>query len=333
MAMMGRDDYAKTYSSMKSRKSKNKGLIYIEDITDKPFWERIATEHTVSLYSEQGEKIITGKSKLLKVCSANQLIAIDSDFDYLCPQHREAGSICVDKKDFILQTYAHGIENILLSPNFLHEVLDNHFSLYLNNHNNPILNIFGKLSEIWYPVYPKILYLVNLEGEGSFDKHHTKWIKGITINENQEINCECDDCIVEAYRDKINILDKELSQLIENQEQYSAFCQDLQSKGFSKENIYAFIRCHDFENQFVIKIMKKIIKIRQNKEKKYVEEQFSNTEVSNRKKQIANYFEEKNYINTILHHYFFNTYFETAKQNDFFIKKIIDKYQYIIQTS
>ena len=95
--MIGNQQYAATFASIKSHKQKQQGVIYIEDITDKKFWEKIATQHFVQLYSEQG-RAITGKSKLLEICSKNNLIAIDSDFDLICPNHRRESIIFSEKK-------------------------------------------------------------------------------------------------------------------------------------------------------------------------------------------------------------------------------------------
>lgn len=180
MAMMGRDDYAKAYSTIQSRKQKPSGVIYIEDISDKVFWEKIAFSHVVKLYSEN-DKAITGKSKLLQICSANQLIAIDSDFDYLCPQHRPESILYSEKKTYILQTYAHGRENIVFSPECLHEILDSKFKLYIDNHDNPILEIFKELSAIWFEPYRKFLFLLN-----NWQSQHDDWIAQIQFH-----NKEC----------------------------------------------------------------------------------------------------------------------------------------------
>lgn len=325
MTMMGRDDYTKAYSIVKSRKQKTLGVIYIEDITDKQFWQNIAVHHEVKLYSDAG-KMITGKSKLLQICSANQLIAIDSDFDELCPNHRDESILLSEKKQYILQTYAHGRENITFSPNYLHQILENKFKLYIDNHPNPILSIFEKLSEIWFESYQKFLFLHNHKNTNFT---HDDWIKSISFK-NQEIKMIALNQDFSIYQNRISDLNQQLNQHIENQNDFMMFCKHLAEKGFSKYHVWAFIRCHDFENKFVEPILKEIIKVRQNKELGDVEKQYSENEISSRKQEIVNYFKEINSLKTILHHYFYDVYFPNHKHNDYFLQKIVIDYAQVI---
>ena len=51
--MKDKQQYAVTVSLIKSHRQKRQGIIYIEDITDKEFWEKIATQHLVQLYSDE----------------------------------------------------------------------------------------------------------------------------------------------------------------------------------------------------------------------------------------------------------------------------------------
>lgn len=332
MAMMGRDDYAKTYSMIKSRKKKSLGVIYIEDITDKQFWQKIATHHEIKLYSEQG-KTITGKSKLLQICSKHQLIAIDSDFDDLCPNHRPESAICHNKSTFILQTYAHGRENIVFSPDYLHEILNKKFQLYIDNHDNPILAIFEKLSEIWFEPYQKFLYL--------FDEQkciHDDWILQIqfqTIGKQKyHESKECQDIAVKQdfseYAQRLSDFDDKLTQKISNQADFKKFCEHLTVKGFNKETVWAFIRCHDFEEKFVLPLMKSIHENRKNKEFGYIVDKYTEREIGSRKGEIANHFNNQNDLLTILHHYFYDVHFNIAKTSNPFLNKTIQDYHHII---
>lgn len=326
MAMMGRDDYAKAYSTIKSRKQKTQGVIYLEDITDKDFWGGIAFNHVVKLYSENG-RTFTGKSKLLQICSANQLIAIDSDFDDLCPQHHPESILCAQNKDYILQTYAHGRENIVFSPECLHEILDSKFKLYLDNHDNPILAIFQKLSAIWFEPYRKFLFLFNQN-----QYQHDDWIAQIQFH-----NKECQEIALKQdfsnYVMRLAKWNDELNQSIHNQADFEQFCIHLQSKNFDKTNVWAFIHCHNFESQFVEKLFKEIVANRQNQEKQYVETQFSSNEINDQRKKIFNQFAAMNDIKTVLNHYFYDVYFPQAKETDVFLRKIVADYAKIIQAA
>ncbi|WP_066804706.1 DUF4435 domain-containing protein [Moraxella oblonga] len=330
--MMGRifdehiADYAKILSQFESNDKSKLGIIYIEDITDKQFWQKIATKHEVKLYSENGSTI-TGKSKLLQICNQNQLIAIDSDFDYLCPNYRDESILFHNNSSFILQTYTHGRENITYSPECLHRILENKFQLYLENHYNPILDIFNELSKIWFEPYCKLLFLLNNKYH---QISHDDWINTIKFS-----NQECQDIALKqdfsSYKDRISKFHNQLNQCTQNQNDFLKFCNELEQKNFTNHTVWAFIRCHDFENKFVEPLIKEIIKSRQSKELGDIDSQYSKNEIGNRKSEIINYFKEVNHIKTILHHYFYDTYFDVAKNSNIFLAKIIQDYQYIIQ--
>ena len=322
--MMGNNQYAQTLAKMKSGKQKNKGVIFIEDISDKAFWEKIATQHIVQLYSENGQSI-TGKSKLLKICSSNQLIAVDSDFDWVCPNHRTESALCSEKKDFILQTYAHGRENLVLSPDYLHDVLNQHFKLYLDNHDNRIQEIVHKLADCWVEPYRKFLFLMN----NQFDKFtHDDWINAIIFQgkESQEIALDLN---FTQYQKRLSELDNQLNQYIENQQDYKQFCENLANLGFETQRVYGFIRCHDWEENFVFPIIEMICSNRIKKEMDNVSHLFQD-ELKSRKEQINHHFKKNCGIQTILHNHFYQSYFSSAHAENFFIQKIVQDYQRII---
>lgn len=321
------EKYSQAYNELlaefESNDKSKLGVIYIEDITDKQFWQKIATKHEVKLYSENSTTI-TGKSKLLQICSKNQLIAIDSDFDYLCPNHRDK-SLLINNSPFVLQTYAHGRENIVFSPDCLGQILDEKFQLYLDNHNNEIVNIFQQLSEIWFEPYQKFLYLFNLN-----KYEHDYWVENIRLKgkecQNITLNLDFSD-----YKARMLALDTQLNQQIDNQDEFNDFCKELTKKSFEKYNVWAFIRCHNFKDNFVIPLLKTIIKHRQDKELGDVQNNYAQNEISDRRKGVTNYFKDINSIETVLHHYFYDVYFKKEKQNHQFVSKIISDYDAIIK--
>lgn len=323
--MMGNNQYAQTLAKMKSGKQKNKGVIFIEDISDKAFWEKIATQHIVQLYSENGQPI-TGKSKLLKICSSNQLIAVDSDFDWVCPNHHDESALCSAKKDFILQTYAHGRENLVLSPDYLHDVLNQHFKLYLDNHDNRIQEIVQKLAECWFEPYRKFLFL---KDNGFSQFTHKHWIKHITFKgkESQEIALKLN---FEKYEQRLLELDNHLNQYITNEQNYQEFCEHLTKQGFSKQRVYGFIQCHSWKDKFVFPIIEMICSQRIKTEMRSIGNYFQGKELSNRRGQINKHFKENCGIQTILHNHFYQSYFSSARADNFFIQKIVKDYQRII---
>lgn len=325
--MKDKQQYAVTFSFIKSHRQKRQGVIYIEDITDKEFWEKIATQHLVQLYSDKG-RAITGKSKLLEICSKNNLIAIDSDFDLICPNHRRESVIFSEKKAFILQTYTHGLENLIFSPECLYEILNRNFKLYLEDHNNNIQKIIQNLTKIWFEPYRKFLFLMNSQ-HANFN--HNDWINNIKFQ-----NTECQEIVVNlnfsAYQERLEKLNQYLKQNIDD-EKYHLFCIWLSEHYFDRQQVYAFIRCHDWAESFVLPIVRMIISNRIKKEIAHVNKNFQGNELICRKNQVNNYFKDNCNIKTVLHSYFYHSYLPNACSNgtDFFLLKIIKDYERILK--
>ena len=261
---------------------------------------------------------------LLDKSNKGLLIAIDSDFDELCPNSITQNWANHQNSRFVLRTYAHGRENIIFSPECLHEILDKKFKLYLDNHDNPIFNIFKQLSAIWFEPYQKFLYLFNQK-----QYEYDDWISKIQVHKQK-----CQDIALKndfsAYTSLLSEFDAEMNQQISNQDDFQTFCDELTNKSFNKENVWAFIRCHDFENKFVLPLMKEIVKNRQKQELGDVENHYVQNESGTRKQAVSNYFKEINNLQTILHHYFYDVYFDYAKNRNIFIKKIIADYGNLI---
>lgn len=338
-----RKSFLETKNDIRNRKlddtNKKIGYLYVEDITDKEFWQKIATEHTVMVYQNNAKFFMVGKGNLLYYkndgeseslldkCSHRLLIAIDSDFDEVCPNSIESNWIFHHNKKFILQTYAHGRENIVFSPDCLYQILEHKFKLYIDNHNNPILDIFEKLSALWFEPYQKFLFLYN-QKNASFT--HDDWIKEISF-QNQEKKDIALNQDFSAYQARMSALNQKLNQYLDNQDEFISFCKHLREKGFSKEYVWAFIRCHDFESQFVQVLLGVLKHHRLHQEKLYIQQNFSGQEIGNQNRKLANYFNDKMDSQTVLENYFYDTYCQNYKHQDLFLQKIVADYQRVIQ--
>lgn len=315
--------YAVSFGSIRSHKTKSKGVIYIEDITDKPFWEEIAVNHFIQLYSD-GDRNFTGKSKILNICSQNNIIAIDSDFDFICPSHRDECILFWNNQDYILQTYAYSRENLIYSSEYLADFLDNKFKVYLDNHPNQIVDIMNGLSTVLYEPYLKYLFLKNEKVSLPF-----KWEEEIGFVVDSGSN---DEGMLKQiinlnfvnYKLKIDSLANQLTPLITDPAKFSVFCSELTQKGLNKDSILYFIRGHNLEDEIVIPLIKQIKSQRMEAEKAYIDANFSANELGEKKGNLQNEFPQ---VKERLKTYFMDSYIHIAKQKNIFIKKIISDYE------
>jgi hypothetical protein len=91
-------DYQKAINSLKPKTSENSVLVYVEGNEDISFWRNILSpyEREISIKFEvkpySKDSLATGKRNLEKIFSQTGkylLIALDSDYDYLFPDHSD----------------------------------------------------------------------------------------------------------------------------------------------------------------------------------------------------------------------------------------------------
>lgn len=328
---LGDAEFFQQFAQFETDDKTKLGIIFIEDISDEIFWEKIAFRHNIQLYSTSGKEI-TGKSKLLQICSANQLIAIDSDFDELCPNYNPRSILFSNKRQYILQTYSYSRENIEFSPQCLSEILEKKFKVNIKNHVNYILNIFEKLSDIWFEPYQKFLFLKEIRAGKMKDKQWLDWIR-FQKKESQDIVLKLNFCEYEKRMLGLNIM---LDGYISNKNEFQKFCSILTGKGFDKKQVWAYIRGHDFEEHFVMKIIEHISSKRRRKELKgkkgrrllYIKNK--GIPKKERNTNFSKQFQSENSIKDVLVNYFYDVYFPNHKHNDYFLQKIVADYQRVI---
>lgn len=325
--------YAITFSKFKTHRKKNKGVIFVEDNDDKKFWAILASQHIPQLYSENG-KIQTGKGILLKKFSQNQLIAIDSDLDFICPKNSKSAIKMGKNYNYILQTYVYALENLIYTDEFLNEIFDIKFQMYEDHHTNNIAKIIENLSTILFKPYTKYLFLKNekialpFTWEKKIAFCNSKDYKKIS---NKQVNAIKKILALDFkdYEQKISLLNSQLEQILNSQDRkkYLKFYNSLQRKGLKPETTLFFVRGHDVEDFIILPLLYYIVQERLTIEETIIKNNFHNSQITARINNLHNNF---NKLTPSLEDYFIDVYIKKAMNDDYFLKKIVQHYNSII---
>lgn len=273
-------------------------LVYVEDESDIPFWSNIlGKNYSVRVYSkkidERWEKV-RGKGTLLKLAeqgllNEQQRIAIDADFDYLCPNYRSDGKIIQQHGQYIYHTFVYGRESIVYSHNYLNYFVKN--KLYYSHDVElqfDFMEFIELYSKLCYKPLTYFLYLreyhkieqIDLNQWGKYQsncksgkKNSDFWkcffvfdhfcdIRDLITNE-LKVNHD----LVKKLMIDINGFCEQLSKsefLIKSE--YQDFINELDERGLNEKNACYFINSHIFEDEIIKPIFDKLKTIIHQKE-------------------------------------------------------------------
>lgn len=157
--------------------------VYVEDISDKPFWAKLLNKVAKDKYKLKIHDYHSGKPALLKLLpdlNENLKLAIDADLDYLFP----IGNDHI-KHDHVLHTFAYSRESILLETSRLESFFDGLYEL--SNCKLQYAEFLKKFSE---QCYCALLVLVKryLAASKRLEDYNSAFD---VLNSNIKVNGEC----------------------------------------------------------------------------------------------------------------------------------------------
>lgn len=292
-------------------------LVYVEDESDIPFWSNIlGKNYSVRVYSkkidERWEKV-RGKGTLLKLAeqgllNEQQRIAIDADFDYLCPNYRSDGKIIQQHGQYIYHTFVYGRESIVYSHNYLNYFVKN--KLYYS-HDVELQFDFMEFIELYSKLcYKPLTYFLYLREYHKIEQIDlNQWGKYQSNCKSSKKNSDFWKCffVFDYLCDITDLLTNELKinhYLVQKlmldiddfcdslsksaffiQNEYQSFIKQLNERELSETNACYFINAHIFEDEIIKPIFTKLKAIIHQKEIECV----ANQDIS-RKNAVINHY-------------------------------------------
>lgn len=273
------------------KNSFEKGIVYIEDDSDQVFWEKFIDAVFPHQYNVQASIIDRpsqrGKRALEKLYeSANKkvLIAVDSDYDIICPSSNPQYSGFLLNNPFILHTCSYSKESVCI-----HKVHLNEFFKKIKHtikHDINILSFLEKFSKVAFDGLVIFAYELNHGNEKLLiqDDFHKCFniLEQELINEDLTINEESILIIqnnLEHYFVDMNYPPDVMNQMQEY----------LINLGINVDNAYRFISGHTVYN-LIFKVYSQLINKLKSMEIDRLKREFSGKELGNRVGQISDIF-------------------------------------------
>jgi len=305
-------EYIKAFTEIKLGKQKK--LIYVEDKSDIFFWEKLIKfsnleNYEILVYSNnriKGKRILETRFE-----DVNEyfMMAIDSDYDYLCPNHRK-GSFLESK--YILHTFGYSKESILIEKNRLNTFFKN--IKYTINHKVEINEFLDKFSHLCFKgLSLYINELINNRFEiqqNSFDSCFNILGEKLISEDDLSINLK--------LLDKIELKINNLFSNDVDEKEYKRTLDYISNFNINEDNAYRFISGHVLAD-LISKIDELLKKYLLKKELDLDKDHCQNPkEIPQRKKNLSNIFNSQFSIDTFYRYHFYDP-------EDFLIVKIQNK--------
>lgn len=329
------EDYITNPSFIEAYGFNNKWLLYVEDESDIPFWDAIINHIFPEKYDIKpavtGSENKRGKShleKLIDKLNEHFLIAIDSDFDFVCQNGRLPHSYNINSIKYILQTYTYSRESLQYSPKNIKDVMRR--TKYTISSNIDITKIINIFSDISFEILINFLYLKEKNIEIIVDNKkftESSLVKLIRLPNKCKItdfNFNINEVFFNQHKQKVCIVENKLDALITDKSDYTAFKKSLLDKGINISNAFLFISGHLYED-FIHQIFEHVIRILLDKEIKRLKSETHGTDLSDKILKLKTHFREYCSYKTMI-------YQKSIDPSDFYIQKIYEDVNKVIST-
>lgn len=291
-------NFIKSYNKMYFGSEKYN--LYTEDSSDTWFWEKFIEtnfpdRYRVTPWSKRGKANLTA---YLNKANYGALIAVDSDFDYLCPNI--GYGIEFQSNPYLLHTFAYSRESVLIEKIYLQQfVSDIKFTITYHIELDLFLKNFSALVFIGLI---KFIFLKNFSGE---NLNHDEFHRCFHITDKQIVTVSAqnkpviDMTVLDEILNNFQIYFHSYS--ISSAEESTARTH-LLSLGVNQDNAYRFISGHELE-KLIIKIIEQLTATLTNLELDIIKIDFQGKQINERKTQVEKILKEESQIKTYLRRY------------------------------
>ena len=290
---MRRSEFIRLYTGMESS-GPQKGIIHIEDATDRLFWTKVVNavcpgRYDIKPFSQPG---VEGKRKLeqqYQHLSKDYLIAVDSDYDYLCPD-RNKYSAELNVNPFVLHTFYYSKESFIHTPEAV-ETLTECIYLHEKTHSQ-IQEALRRFSVTIYDALLIFSWLHNQDQQRFKESDFNQCFKlpdGVLILD----HClEVNESAFESLSQSVQLYTNAHAALITDLDSFARHDDTLRSRGITPESALLFINGHCLMDQIFRPVYEKIIKISRKNDNAWVENHYPGSEARPRKNQVRNHYED-----------------------------------------
>lgn len=280
------------------------GVIYIEDASDRLFWEKIVNRvcpgrYAVKPFSGAGTE---GKRKLEKEYQhlhKDRLVGVDSDYDYLCPERNEYSDV-LNNSPFVLHTFFYSRESYLHTPEAIEDLTG---CIHLHdNINSNIIPALNRYSSIIYEAMLVFSWLHNRDQQQFDEKAFSGSIQlssGVNIlNSDLSLN----ETAFEGLNESVGHYINHHTQYIDDEESFESHREKLNERGINAENAVLFTNGHNLLDRVFLPIYELFIRNSQRNDIAWVSGNYPAAQIMDRQHQVRNHYKDRCKSATLIHH-------------------------------
>ncbi|MEI7239078.1 DUF4435 domain-containing protein [Pectobacterium brasiliense] len=270
------------------------GFLYIEDSSDRLFWEGLVNyvcpgRYRVMPYSQGGAEAKRSLEREYINLHQDFIVGVDSDYDYLCSNRNEFAEQ-LSTNQYVLHTFYYSRESHISSQEAVSNILE---CFHLHNYpDNQLLVSLDKYAEIIYPALCLFSWLHNIEWQ-----MHPESLFNIAIrlpegsrllNEDLTVN----ENTINGVKKKVDEYIHTYSSQVSDSQGYSSHLEQLLQRGINKGNAHLFTDGHYLLDGILFPILKMVVMAGQNQDKHWVEQNYEGEAIAQRKRQVVNHYKE-----------------------------------------
>lgn len=284
--------FIKSYTAMQSS-GPEKGIIYTEDASDRLFWENVVNKacpgrYDIKPFGSPGSQGKRGLEKEYGHLHQDRLIAVDGDFDYICPRRNEYASHLADNP-FVLHTFFYSRECHISTCESLTDII-NRIYLHVRSPES-ISEAILSYSRVIYPALILFSFLHNSDQPVYREDDFSAVIKipdgACLVNADMTVN---EVAIAGVRRNVEEFCSENAHHIEEAGDEYTEHTDTLCRLGVTHDNAYLFTNGHKVLKSLVVPVLQKLSRERQEQDKSWVRDSFSDNSVRDRINQVINYY-------------------------------------------
>ena len=290
--------YIKSYNLINHGEAKYN--LYTEDDSDNWFWEKFIdaffpNQYRILSLTQRGKRALEAYHHEAKL---EALIAVDSDFDYLCPNTDYGNSL--HSNPYLLHTFSYSRESALIEKNHIQNfVEDIKFTIVNEIDINQFIQLFSE------SVFDGLTSFIHLKNFNQVDLNHDEFHQCFHLTNNQIVTVNSQNKPIIDMR-ILDSIPQKLQVYFQPYTISSVECEatqnHLNSLGINPANAYRFMNGHELE-KLIITVIKQLTATLTSLELTFIKRDFQGKQISERKNQVEKTLKEESQIKTHLRRY------------------------------
>ena len=290
--------YMKSYNLINHGEAKYN--LYTEDDSDNWFWEKFIdvffpNQYRILSLTQRGKRALEAHYHEAKL---EALIAVDSDFDYLCP-NTDYGSL-LHSNPYLLHTFSYSRESALIEKSHIQDFIANiKFTVTNEIDIDQFIQIFSEY------VFDGLTNFIHLKNFHQVNLNHDEFHQCFHLTDNQIVTTNSqnkpiiDMSVLNSIPQKLQVYFQPYTIL---SAEYEAARNHLIRLGVNPANAYRFMNGHELE-KLIIAVIKQLTATLTSLELTFIKRDFQGRQISERKNQVEKTLKEESQVKTHLRRY------------------------------